>query len=291
MENIKIVGIYKGKEVPYKKYSNLPATGEEFKRKDEGLSVPTDGNKYVKIKHDWQVLSGGVTRQKEQNLNVKYPVPAIVNKEWGWKVNGDAASYYHPLPKEWQYFMWNFWDWGSNKILPTGKIESFYEKKTNSGLFARTTPGSLTFLYVDMIEKSRAWTDSINVETGAIDYVTNRNLNGRAPYGWLCRPTTGHMLKVIGETYTAYKVSCIDLNMPPPPIEEMDYHPEWVVWATQVHVEKYVSRFPQVKEAFSVHGYPPQGTPVPLIAPGGFAFINKKSVSEMKNGESWSPYL
>lgn len=265
----------------------------EFIRPDENLRVP-DVGKFVQIKPDWEVL--GDVRQKVRGTNVKYPFPAIVNddtKGWGWRVFDIVGRnvIYYPMPDQWQRFLWDFWNWNSGYRLPTGEILEYYEKKTNSGIFARCTPGSMTWLYVDMIEVSRAWTDAWNVEQGGRDVVTGRNLTAKKPYEWLLRPCTGHMLKVIREDSVYYYVSAINLDAPPPPMSEVEKHPEWVCWATQVHVEKYTSRFPQIKEAFAVHGYPVQGTAIPLLAPRGEGRIKKSACTPLQNGAAWSPYV
>lgn len=264
----------------------------KFIRKDLNMRVPADG-KFVQIRPDWEVL--GDTRQVNQGMGVKYAVPAIVNDDsngWGWRVFDTAGRnvIYYPMPDRWQQFLWEFWKWNSNYLLPDGRIEEFYTKTTNSGTFARCTPGSLTWLYVDMIEVSRAWTDAWNVEQGGRDVVTGRNVTAPKPYEWLLRPCTGHMLKVIREDAAYYYVSCINLDNSPPPMSEVEKHPEWICWATQVHIERYTSRFPQVKEAFAVRGYPVQGTAIPLLAPRGEAKIKKTACTPLQNGALWSPY-
>lgn len=263
-----------------------------FVRRDENLRVPMDG-KYIQALRDEFVL--GDVRQKTQGTGVKYPFPAIVNKEWGWRVvtgsgAGKKEHIYYYMPDEWQWFLWNFFDWSSNYLLPKGEVESYYTNPKNSGIFANATPGSLTWLYINMIEVSRAWTDASNVEGGARDVVTGRNITAKKPYEWLLRICTGHMMKVTADLGTNWEVSCIDMLKPPPPMSEVEKHPEWICWATQVHIDRRTTRFPWVKEALKIHDYPEQGTAVPLMAPGGRAIIKKSACKELVNGEAWSPY-
>lgn len=278
--------------------SRRPSPPTEFIRKDANLRVPDDGSLYVQIKPEWEVW--GNVRQKLQGSGVNYPVPAIVNDDtdyggWNWRVfsyaTGEKKSIdYFTMPDKWLWFMWDFWDWNSNYRLPTGTIEHYYTNPKNSGTFAYATPGSLTWLYVNMMEVSVAWTDAWDIEqSGARDPVTGRNMNSRN-VEWLLRPCTGHMLKVIGQTSTHYQVSCLDLRRDPPAMEEVEKHPEWICWATQVHVEKYTSRFPKVKECFELLGLPTQGTAIPLMAPEGVAQIKKNSCTILTPGAEWSPY-
>jgi len=258
-----------------------------FVRKDDNLTVPLDGL-YVQALHSWDVLSAD---PGDDVGVVKYPVPSIVNAAWGWRVNYEGRSLdYYPLQDQWQQFLYNFWDWCSGYRLPPGRVESTYTKPTNSGTFLRCTPGSKMWLYVDMTEVSRAWTDAANREQGSRCIVTGRNLTAK-PYEWLLRITTGHMMKVIGQDASKYFVSCIDMTKPPPAMDVIEKHPEWVCWATQVYPnENIATRFPQIKKCFELLGLPPHGTAVPLMAPGGVASINKSACRVLKGGDVWSPY-
>jgi len=80
----------------------------------------------------------------------------------------------------------------------------------------------------------------------------------------------------------------IDILKPPPHIPSLEI---WqFYYGTQVHLDGHVSRYPDVKEAFEAHGYPPAGTAMPLLTVGGTFEINKSSCVELLPGAIWQPY-
>ena len=265
------------------------------KPKDEGLRVPSVG-RYVQILHDW-VVYDGVTRQIAQG-NPLYPVPAVVNKNWGILTKYNDVVYdYVPMPDEWQWFLWDLFNWGSGYKLPIGRIESFYTKTTNSGIWANTTKGSLTSVYVTMIEKSRSHSDSYPPEVGARDVVTRRNLLNPRNYEWLCRPTTGQLGKIKADLGSEWELETLDITKPPPPVEGLAQH--LFGWATEITTVKLpdsryvVSDYAFIDQALKVVNpdSPRTGTPIPFISKGGSIRIKKSVCGLLENGASWSPYV
>lgn len=270
----------------------------EYKRvyrpKDTNLKVPTDG-RYVQILHDWAVYDG--TRQSQ--TGVKYAVPAVVNANWGLRTIYNEQVYdYVPVPDEWQWFLWKLWDWASDYRLPRGRIESFYTKPTNSGVWANTTAGSLTNVYVTMIEKSRSHSDSYPPEMGGRDVVTRRNLSNHRPYEWLCRPTTGTLAKVIGDNGSEWVLEALDITKPPPNAYTLP--PHLYCWATEINTTKLtdgryvVSDYAFIDQAlkYNFTSNPRTGTPIPFISKGGSVRIKKYGCSPiLVGGSSWSPYI
>lgn len=316
---MKVVGYYKGNPVSYKEYEKETAP-TQFVRRDIGLKVPNDGNKYIMIKHDWEVL--GDVRQYYNGTGVKYPFPAVVNREWGLLTNFtfDSSKYnsiftedrdiilkynnrvydYVRMTDRWQYWFYEFWKNFTYGMLPEGKIEGFYQNPKNPiGDFAKATEGSILWIYVNMIEDARSHTDSYSPEAGARDVVTKRNMGNPRGWEWLCRPTTGQLGKVIGETTSHWILEAIDLLKPCPTMKEINENPHLWGWATEVTTTKIsqkplkyvVSNYPQIEVAFRKHSYPKTGTPIPLLSLGGSIKIKKTSCKELENGARWSPYV
>ena len=257
-----------------------PVNAGEYKRLDENLRVP-DVGKFVQIKH-WDEFG-------RYNVN---PYPEMINASMGLllqDLNGRIYDYVE-MPDSWQWFLWNFWDWASGYKLPRGKIESFYQRPGNFRTFAKTTAGSLTYVYVDMVEAHRAFTEAASPEAGARDVVTKRNLNNPKPYEWLFFPTGGAMLKVLRVVGQYYEVEALDVLKPPPSIEYVVSRPWLSFWCTQYGKYTGSTRFPQIKNANAVHGLPPVGTPSPLMSKGGIIRIKKSSCHELQNGAAWTPY-
>lgn len=260
-----------------------------FIRKDINLRVPDIGRRFVMIKHDTDVL--GAPRQYSTTWDPD-PRPAVVNTKWGLITKWNDRVYdYVALSEQWQWFLWNMLDWASGYLLPRGKIERFYTKTTNSGTFAEATPGSLTWVYVNLIEKSRSHTDSASAETGYRDYVTGRNPNATKPYAWLMRPCTGQLAMVKNDLGSKLELETIDLFKPCPTMDELEAKPWLYGWATQIHIDGRVTRYPQIKEAFEVQGLPPAGTPIPFMSMGGSVLIDKRACLELEPGAAWTPYL
>lgn len=316
---MKVVGFYGDRQVSYQKYEE-PTTPSQFVRKDINLRVPTDGNKYIMIKHDWDVL--GDVRQYYNGTGVKYPFPAVVNRSWGLLTNFtfDPNKYDFIYPEDraiidkyntrtydyvrmtdrWQKWMYDFWKHFTYGKIPEGKIESYYNNPNNNvGLFAKATEGSVMWVYVNMIEDARSHTDSYSPEAGARDVPTNRNMQNQRGWEWLFRPTTGHLGKVVNEDAAYYTLEAIDILKPCPDIRTIENSPHLYSWATEVTTTKIshkplkyvVSNYPQIEVAFRKQGLPKTGTPIPLLSLGGTIKIKKSSCLELKNGARWSPYV
>jgi hypothetical protein len=254
-----------------------------YQRLDDGLTVPNDGGRYVRLKH-WDELGRG------DNVN---PFPEIMDKSCGLLTRDPSGREYDyvPLPDEWQWFLWRFWDWSSQYKLPRGRIEEFYKRPGNERTFARTTPGSLSYVYVDMVEAHRAFTESASPEGGFRDVVTSRNMSNPKPYAWLFRPTGGAMCRVIGSIGAYYTLEAIDALSPVPAVEDIVPRPWLYFWCTQYG--KYIgsTRFPQIKTANAINGYPPAGIASPLLSMGGSIKMLKSSCVELTAGQAWSPYV
>lgn len=255
----------------------------EYKRLDENLTVPNDGRRYVRLKH-WMELPKGCT-----NTNA---YPEIIDKADGLLTHGpDGREYdYVALEDRWQWFLWNFWDWASQYRLPKGKIEYFYQRPGNFRTFAYATRGSLTYVYVDMVEAHRAFTEAGSPEAGSRDVVTGRNLTAKKGYEWLCRPTGGHVARVKRVLGVYYELEAIDLLKACPTMEYMEANPHLYFWCTQASNFGGATRFPQIKNANEVNGLPVAGIPSPLFSLGGTIKILKSACVEMTPGAAWSPY-
>lgn len=258
-------------------------------RKDDNLRVPDDGNQYVQILDDTAVL-GAPRQYTEDGLSASYPFPAVVNTKWGLITKHNDQVYdYVPVEDRWQRWMYEFWDWSSGYMLPTGeKVGIHVNPKNPSIIYTDYTPGSLIALYAGMIMDAKSHTDSASPETGARDVVTGRNLSNPKPYEWLCRPTTGALLKV-RDNGSQWIADAIDLLAPCPNVDILP--PHLYFWATQIHIDGNTSRYPDVKNALEIHGLPPAGTPMPLFSLGGSFLIRKSACKPLVNGQEWSPYL
>ena len=261
--------------------TQVPPTQGEYVRLDENLIVPSTG-KFVQLKH-WDELDKGDNDD---------PFPEMFNPGCGLITKDPTGEVYDyvSLPDEWQWFLWNFWKWASQNRLPDGRIEEFYKRPGNFRTFARATPGSLTYVYVDMVEAHRAFTEAGSPEAGNRDVVTKRNMTAKKNYEWLYNPTGGAMVKVLRTIGSEYEIEALNTLLPPPPVEEIISKPWLYFWCTQWDKFKGATRFPQIKEANEVHGLPPAGTPSPLLSLGGRIRIKKSSCDPLINGQSWSPY-
>ncbi len=255
---------------------------EEYKRLDENLIVPNDGGRYVRLKH-WDELGRG------ENVNA---FPEMFNPGDGLLLrdpNGVAYDYVE-MPDEWQWFLWRFWDWASQYKLLRGRIEEFYKRPGNERTFARTTPGSLTYVYVDMVEAHRAFTEAGSPEGGFRDVVTNRNPSFKKNYQWLFFPTGGAKVKVIQAIGNYYEIEALDVLKSPPTLNYVVARPWLYFWCTQFSKLGGTTRFPQIKVANAVHGLPPAGIPSPLMSKGGTIRVLQKSCVPLTPGQPWSPY-
>lgn len=265
-----------------------------FRRKDINLRVPDNGQ-YVQPLPDWKIEGMGYTSRAKGK---KTPHPAIINKAWGLVRSYNGREYsYVKLPEKWQKVIWDFCDWSTDYQLETGKIESFYTKTTNSGLFAKSTPYSLTEYYVSIVEKSRAWTDTkFNIEEGlGRDYMTDRNPLAQ-PYEFLFAHCVG-ALQEVTSFGTKWIVKALDVTKDPPPFEDIIADPALWYWATQISnvplpdKTYQVSYFPQAKYPSEHYGLPFKGAAMPLLSLGGYFLIDKKACTPvLENGSAWSPY-
>jgi len=259
-------------------------TSTDFVRLDTGIPVPSDGN-YVMVQHEMPLF--GKTRHGYNET--KDAIPAVANSQWGiqtlWRSNGD----YGAISDEWQRWFYEFWDWASGYRLPVGNLEGTYKNPMNPDVVYQIyTKGSKLALYAGMIMDAKSHSDSYNPEAGARDVVTGRNLQNHRPWEWLCRPTTGALLKVLSVNGTQLKIKCIDLFGAPPDVNTLE--PWQFYFGTQVHYDGSVTRYPDVKVAFEAHGYPPAGTAMPLVAPGGYFYIDKSACVQLHAGDMWKPY-
>lgn len=256
-----------------------------FKRLDVGLPVPNDGYSYVMSQHE--ILLFGETRHGDSNQTD--PRPAVVNANWGIRTLAQANGDYYPIQDHWQEWFYKFWDMASGYNLPVGeKIGTHINPRNPNIIYDDYTPGSKLGLYAGMIMDAKSHTDSMSPETGGRDVVTGRNLSSSRPWEWLCRPCTGALLRVIERIGSVLKIQAIDLNDTPPNVNDLQI---WQFYfGTQVHIDGRVTRYPDVKEAFEVHGLPPAGTAMPLIAPGGYFYIDRDKCVELQAGQMWTPY-
>lgn len=256
---------------------------KHIKRLDIGIPVPDDGYQYFMIRHELDLL--GKTRFENDPRNQENR-PAIVNKDWG--IN---TGYYEVQP-EWQFWFRDFWDYHSGKILPMGVKIGEYTLPKNSKdiIYWRYTAGSKLEVYARMTGDATGWTDGSDnaPETGGKCVVQKRNLDtGKRYWKWLCRPTTGALVRG-RRNGSKLIVDAIDITKSPPDIESLPLH--LFYFSTQVSPDGSVTRFPVLKNAMEVHGFPPIGTPNPLVAVGGKFELNYSAVIPMQAGQMWKPY-
>lgn len=259
------------------------------KAKDINLTVPESGQ-FVQIKHDYEIL--GYPRQKD--WGIEYPIPAIVNSV---RLSHLGRGYdYVRLDRAWQFFLRNLWSWSVWDRAPMGKWEGKYQNESNPTMtFDRYTAGSLLWYYAEMIQDARSHTDADSVEGGFADYVTERNVNAK-PYSWLCKTTTGNLLKVIGDEGMYWRVEAIDLSKMPPVLSQIVGKPWLLHWATEQSMSRrpdgsyVVDGYPQAEVVSKMMGLPRTGTPIPNFSLGGSYLIEKDATKAIANGAMYSPY-
>lgn len=255
----------------------------DFTRLDTGIPVPSGD--FVMAQHEMPLF--GKTRHADNQPNQRDPRPAVVNKDWGIETLAKNHGDYYPISNEWQKWFLKFWDWASGYRLPLGeKIGTHVNPRNPQIIYTDYTPGSLLALYSGMIMDAKSHTDSASPETGARDVVTGRNMTASKTWEWLCRPCTGALLKVENRQGTKLRIKCIDLYKLPPDVNTLE--PWQFYFGTQVHYDGKVTRYPDVANAFRLHGYSEAGTAMPLVAPGGYFYIDKKACVEI--GSTWKPY-
>lgn len=268
--------------VEYKRVNPDPY---EFIRLDIGRPIPDDGHRYFMARHEWEMW--GKTRLPANGT--RDAIPAVVNANWGIRAYPPTGDYYPISDDEWQWWFYNFWDHHSGYRLPEGEAIGTYKNPYNPDItYTRYTPGSKKGLYAGMIMDGKSNSDSGSPETGRRDVVTRRNVTARDPWMWLMRPHSGAVMQLHHANGTKLIMNGIDILKPPPHIPSLEI---WqFYYGTQVHLDGKVTRFPDVKEAFKVHGYPPAGTAMPMLTVGGTFEINKSACVELPPGTIWQPY-
>jgi len=257
--------------------------------RDVNLSVPETGL-FVQIKHDYETI--GYPRQKD--WGIKYPIPAMMNDV---RLMYLGRSYdYVRLERAWQFFMRDVWSWSVWDRAPMGKWEGQYKNESNPTMtFDRYTAGSLLWYYAEMIQDARSHTDADSVEGGFADYVTGRNMTAK-PYSWLCKTTTGNLLKVIANEGKYWRVEALDLAKTPPALGEIVNKPWLLHWATEQSMSKrpdgtyVVDGYPQAEAVAKLLGMPRTGTPILNVSLGGSYLIDKNAVKPIVNRVKYSPY-
>lgn len=271
-----------------------------LKARDIDLTVPDDGYKYVQVKHDYEFF--GYPRQ--QDWRIKYAIPAILNEVRLAAPNIEriplpyrGRTYdYVTLSREWQFFLFDLFKWSVTPSTPMGKHEGTYKNASNPTMtFDRYTPGSLLWYYSEMIQDARSHTDAEPVEEGFQDFVTGRHA-GKKPYSWMCKTTTGNILRVLKDMGKYWLVEAMDLSKAPPPIADIANKPHLLHWATQQDMVKrpdgtyVVSRYPQANAVHRLVGLPDTGTPIPNVSLGGDYLVLKTRTKVVAAGSKWSPY-
>jgi hypothetical protein len=257
--------------------------------RDENLTVPETGL-FVQIRHDYETL--GYPRQRD--WGIKYPIPAMMNDV---RLMYLGRSYdYVRLDRAWQFFMRDLWSWSVWDHAPMGKWEGQYQNASNPTMtFDRYTAGSLLWYYAEMIQDARSHTDADSVEGGFADYVTGRNMTAK-PYSWLCKTTTGNLLKVIANEGKYWRVEALDLAKTPPALDTIIDKPWLLHWATEQSMSLrpdgtyVVDGYPQAEAVAKLLGMPRTGTPIPNVCLGGSYLIEKNAVKPIVNRVKYSPY-
>lgn len=276
--------------------SRLVEYRQDTIRKDVKLRVPAMG-RWARFRHDFETAAWDFMPRQLVEGNVKYAVPEIVRTRMLY--NGRVYDYV-PVPKDWQYFLYDLWAYSVDNIPPVGKLIRTYTKPNNSGLFSEYTDGSLLWYYGNMIEKSRAWTDSWSPEVGARDYVTGRNLSAR-DWEWLCRPTGGNLFEIVKEDGKYFYARALDMTHPPPRVEDVFDDPGVIHWATEITTNELprlpnrirhwvVSDFPQAEHVCDVNRITRVGTPYAFLSLGGLIQVEKVLAELLPNGAEYSPY-
>ena len=274
-----VIASYGDTKVQYKE-DVAPA---EYKRLDQDLRVPIDGGTYYQLKH-WDDLGHGD--------NVP-PFPEMFNPNLGLLSRDPDGRFYDyvEMSDRWLKFYWDWINHISQYRLPEGRIEGYYKKPDNERTFARTTPGSLTYVYVDIMEAHRFITEAGSAEGGFRDPQTGRNMNFPINMLVLLNPTCGHMLKEKSKLTGKYlEFEALDVLEAPPTVESLAARPWLHFWFTQWGKFSGSTRFPQIKNANAVHGLPPAGISLPLMSIGGSIKVLKTACVPLVPGQPWTPY-
>lgn len=266
----------------------------QFRVKDIDLRVPEFG-RFGVVKHDYQLAEYDF-KPRQLALSVRYALPQ--NRKTRPMFNNAVYDYVR-VPEAHQWFLWDLFRFALEDRIPVGKIEAETYVKIIKGFpttFNTYTEGSLTEAYGNMIERSRDFTDGQAVEDGFADYPTGRHI-GKPPWQWRCITHGGNLVKILREWNGYYVIEAINLNAPPPKVEDVFYKPWLIQWATEITTNQLadkrwvVSRFPQIREACRKNGLPEMGTPFPLWSLNGENMIAKDYVIPVANGAKFSPYV
>lgn len=261
-------------------YDDEEKTYRSPRRKDADMYVPNDGYTYVSPLPDVYVL--GAPRQSRESA------PAVVNKEWGLVRVYNGKTYdYVTLEDRWQDWLYQFWDWASANILERGRQVSTHINPMNPKVvYTDYTPSSKLELYAGMVKDAKYATDAKPIEWGARDIVTQRNMGG-SNYSFLCCPMVGAALQA-RDNGSEWIFNAIDLLGPCP--DPTTLPPHLYCWATQSEPDGRVTRFPDIKVAYSLLGLGPVGTPHPIFSLGGTMRIKKKYCKVLTPGAPYIPY-
>jgi hypothetical protein len=207
------------------------------------------------------------------------------------------------VPGAHQWFLWNLLDYATGRQLPTGTIEGTRDVviKGETITLSIFTAGSLMYVYGDLIQIARDFTDARPVEGGRKDYPTQRNLHEPKTWEWRCILHGGSLVKILEQDSQWTTIEAIDILKPPPRVEDVFDKPWLIQWATEITTVEIsplngrrrwqVSEFPQAKVALRHHGLPIVGTPFPLWGRGGINRIRTRYLVPVKNGAVHSPYV
>ncbi len=278
-----------------------------LKARDIGLTVPNDGYRYVQTLHDFEYNDGDQYQNKPRQLawHAPYDIPAQ-NNEVILQAPNDPRIPLEDRGRKYDYVRtWPSWQWWMFELyrasvlgpIPTGEfVRSFPDPNPKRPyIYSRYTEGSAMWLYANMMEVARQWTDAEPIEEDFYDDVTGRNFGKRA-YKYLCKTNLGNIHRILSEDKVWWTVEAIDLLKPLPNVYEALAKPWLIHWATNQGVDQLpnktyrVSRFPQVNRVSELNGYPDSGTPCPVLSWGGTIKVLKARTRVLKSGQAYSAY-
>ena len=278
-----------------------------LKARDVDLRVPDDGYRYVQTLHDFEYNDGDQYQNKPRQIawNAPYDIPAQ-NNEVLLKASNDLRVPIEYRGRTYDYVRtWPAWQWWMFELyrasvlgsIPIGSfISSFPDPNPKRPyIYSRYTEGSALWLYANLMEVARQWTDAEPIEEGFYDAVTGRN-PGKPVYKYLCKTNLGNIHRIFGEDSIWWTVEAIDLLKSLSNIYDVLSKPWLIHWATNQGVDQLpngtykVSRFPQVNRVSELNGYPDSGTPHPVLSWGGTIKVLKARTRILKGGQFYSPY-
>lgn len=272
--------------------------------KDENLIVPPRSQgEFFQILSDQDVL--GASRQiVDGAVEKRFDFPAVVNKAWGLHKRYPGfygREYnYEELPDDWCQVYYEMLEWASSYKLPKGEIVD-YEIHNDGGKYAivEPNPGSMTWVWTDIIVDGKSHTDAVNVEHGARDPITGRNPNADENFHWLTSPCILALCKRIEDRGSVWGFETLDITQTAKPLEYILERPWLYYWAnaasrTMVDGRYVVSDYPQIDKALKAldPASPRTGTPMLNIGKGGIMWIDKKACTPiLEPGTRWSAYV